>query len=439
MDIWEYNRLQNAKTTAPLASRMRPKKLEDFIGQEHIVGENKLLYRAIKSDRLSSVVFYGPTGTGKTTLAKIIANTTKCDFHQLNATTSGVKDIKEVIEKAKEKLGMCNVKSILFIDEIHRFNKSQQDSLLPHVEDGTIILIGATTENPYFEVNKALVSRSIIFQLNKLTEQHIKTILTNALNDKEYGLGAYSVVVDKKALEFISNIANGDARVALNAIELATLTTDKNIDGKVYITLDIAQDCIQKRALNYDKDGDNHYDTISAFIKSIRGSDPDAAMYYLARMLYAGEDPKFIARRVVISASEDVGNADPHALQFAVSAMQAVNFIGMPEGRIILAQAVAYVASAPKSNASYVGIDKALADVKSIPIKTLPNHLKDAHYGGAKDLGHGVGYQYAHNFENNYVKQQYLPDELVNRKYYEPSDNGVEKRIKEYLQRLKGE
>lgn len=437
MDLFEYNRQQNIEKESPLASRLRPRTLDEFCGQEHIVGKGRLLYRAIKADRISSVIFYGPPGTGKTTLAKIIANTTKSEFKQLNATTSGVKDIKEIIEKAKDIYGMNNKKTILFIDEIHRFNKSQQDSLLPHVEDGTIILIGATTENPYFEVNKALVSRSIIFELKPLDKENIKTLIKRALNDNERGLGIYNCEITEEALDFLSDRANGDARTALNAIELAVLTTDKNEEGKIIIDIETAEECIQKRALNYDKDGDNHYDTISAFIKSMRGSDPDAALYYLAKMIYAGEDPKFIARRIVICASEDVGNADPHALQVAVSAAEAVNFIGMPESRIILAQAVTYISCAPKSNASYVAIDKALEDVKNISIKTVPPHLKDCHYSGSKELGH-TGYKYAHDYEGHYVKQQYLPDELLGRIYYEPSDNGVEKKIKVSLKRLRG-
>ncbi|MBR2382190.1 MAG: replication-associated recombination protein A, partial [Anaerotignum sp.] len=379
MDLFEYNRSLQGGQDAPLAARMRPVTLEEFVGQEHIVGKGKLLYRAIKSDRLSSVVFYGPPGTGKTTLAKIIANTTKSKFRQINATTAGIKDIKETVEDAKADLGMYGTKTILFIDEIHRFNKSQQDALLPHVEDGTLVLIGATTENPYFEVNKALVSRSIVFELHQLEDKDIKKLLHRALTDVEKGMGAYNAEMDEDAMNFLANTANGDARTALNALELAVLTTDPE-DGKIHITLEVAEECIQKRALNYDKDGDNHYDTISAFIKSMRGSDPDAALYYLAKMIYAGEDPKFIARRVVICASEDVGNADPHALQVAVAAMEAVNFIGMPEGRIPLAQAVSYVACAPKSNAAYLGIDKALSDVRNIRIKTVPPHLKDAHY-----------------------------------------------------------
>ena len=438
MDLFEYNRSLQGGKEAPLAARMRPVTLDEFVGQEHIVGKGKLLYRAIKSDRLSSIVFYGPPGTGKTTLAKIIANTTKSKFRQINATTAGIKDIKETVEEAKADLGMYGTKTILIIDEIHRFNKSQQDALLPHVEDGTLVLIGATTENPYFEVNKALVSRSIVFELHQLEDKDIKKLLQRALTDTEKGMGAYHAEMDEDAMDFLANTANGDARTALNALELAVLTTDPE-NGKIHITLEVAEECIQKRALNYDKDGDNHYDTISAFIKSMRGSDPDAALYYLAKMIYAGEDPKFIARRVVICASEDVGNADPHALQVAVAAMEAVNFIGMPEGRIPLAQAVSYVACAPKSNAAYLGIDKALSDVRNIRIKTVPPHLKDAHYSGSKDLGHGIGYKYAHDFPGHYVKQQYLPDELVGTVYYAPTDNGVERRIKEHLRRLKGE
>lgn len=439
MDLFEYNRSLQGGKEAPLAARMRPTVLEDFVGQQHIVGEGKLLYRAIKSDRLSSVIFYGPPGTGKTTLAKIIANTTKSRFCQINATTAGIKDIKETVEEAKAELGMYGKKTILFIDEIHRFNKTQQDALLPHVEDGTIVLIGATTENPYFEVNQALVSRSIIFELRPLEEQDIRKLLLRALTDEKNGMGIYHGEISEDALSFLANTANGDARAALNALELAVLTTKADADGRVRITLAVAEECIQKRALQYDKDGDNHYDTISAFIKSMRGSDPDAALYYLAKMIYAGEDPKFIARRVVICASEDVGNADPHALQVAVAAMQAVQFVGMPEGRIPLAQAVTYVACAPKSNAAYLGIDRALADVRRVRIRTVPPHLQDAHYSGSQELGHGVGYQYAHDYPGHYVKQQYLPDELVGTTYYEPTENGVERRIKEHLRRLKGE
>lgn len=439
MDLFEYNLQKRGTQDAPLAARMRPTTLEEFVGQEQIVGKDKLLYRAIKGDRLGSLIFYGPPGTGKTTLAKIIANTTKSEFVQINATTAGIKDIKDTVTAAKERLGMFGKKTILFIDEIHRFNKTQQDTLLPHVEDGTLVLIGATTENPYFEVNRALVSRSVIFSLEPLRQKDIASLLRRALADEEKGLGSYHAKMDEDALDFLSNTANGDARAALNALELAVLTTDPDDDGIIHITLSVAEDCIQRRALQYDKGGDNHYDTISAFIKSMRGSDPDAALYYLAKMIYAGEDPKFIARRVVICAAEDVGNADPHALQVAVSAMQAVNFIGMPEGRIPLAQAVTYVSCAPKSNAAYLGIDKALADVRNVQIKGVPPHLRDGHYSGSHDLGNAIGYKYAHDYPNHYVEQQYLPDELVGTVYYDMSNNGVERRMKEHMKRLKGE
>ena len=439
MDLFEYNLQKRGTQDAPLAARMRPTTLEEFVGQEQIVGKDKLLYRAIKGDRLGSLIFYGPPGTGKTTLAKIIANTTKSEFVQINATTAGIKDIKDTVTAAKERLGMFGKKTILFIDEIHRFNKTQQDTLLPHVEDGTLVLIGATTENPYFEVNRALVSRSVIFSLEPLQQKDIASLLRRALADEEKGLGSYHAQMDEDALDFLSNTANGDARAALNALELAVLTTDPGDDGIIHITLSVAEDCILRRALQYDKGGDNHYDTISAFIKSMRGSDPDAALYYLAKMIYAGEDPKFIARRVVICAAEDVGNADPHALQVAVSAMQAVNFIGMPEGRIPLAQAVTYVSCAPKSNAAYLGIDKALADVRNVQIKGVPPHLRDGHYSGSHDLGNAIGYKYAHDYPNHYVEQQYLPDELVGTVYYDMSNNGVERRMKEHMKRLKGE
>lgn len=430
MDLFDYTMKQNLKKESPLASKMRPESIEEFIGQEHIVGQNKLLYRAIKADKLTSIILYGPPGTGKTTLAKIIANTTSSNFLQLNATTSGIKDIKETIEQAKSALSISAKKTILFIDEIHRFNKTQQDALLPHVEDGIIILIGATTENPYFEVNKALVSRSIIFELKPLNLNDIKKIINKALTDKIKGLGNFDANIDDEALNFLADSANGDARVALNALELAVLTTERNSDNKIHIDLEVAQECIQKRAVNYEKTGSNHYDTISAFIKSMRGSDPDAALYYLAKMLYAGEDLKFIARRIVICAAEDVGNADPTALQLAVAAAQAVEFIGMPESRIILAQAVTYVSCAAKSNSTIMGIDKALEDVKNIQINSVPPHLKDCHLTKST-------YKYAHEYPNHYVKQQYLPDELLNKIYYKPSENGREKKIKEFLDRLR--
>lgn len=437
MDLFQYQSEKILKKEAPLANRLRPQTLENFVGQQHIIGKDTLLYRAIKADKISSLILYGPSGTGKTTLAKIIANTTKSIFLQINGVNASTKDIKEIVQNAKTTLALNGKKTILFIDEIHRFNKSQQDTLLPHVEDGTITLIGATTENPYFEINRALISRSIIFKLKPLTIENIKNIITNAITDKENGFGYFNIKIDDDALDFIANVSNGDARIALNAIELAVLTTDKNDENFIHINLKIAEQCIQKRAINYDKNGDNHYDTISAFIKSMRGSDPDAAIYYLAKMLYAGEDPKFIARRIIICASEDVGNADPRALQIAVSAFQATEMIGMPECRIILAQAVCYVASAPKSNASYMAINDAIKDVKNIQISTIPPYLKDAHYNGANKLGNGIGYKYAHDYEKNYVKQQYLPNEIKDKTYYTPTDNGYEKNIKKWLDFLK--
>ena len=439
MDLFEYMRSTQMEKESPLASRLRPTALEEVVGQSHIIGKDKLLYRAIKADKLSSIIFYGPPGTGKTTLAKVIANTTKAEFTQINATSAGKKDMEEVIEKAKSFMGMYGKKTILFIDEIHRFNKGQQDYLLPFVEDGTIILIGATTENPYFEVNRALISRSIVFELKHLEKEEIKVILTRAVNDMEKGMGAYKAVLEAEALEFLADISNGDARAALNAIELGVLTTDRSDDGLIHITLEVASQCIQKRVLQYDKDGDNHYDTISAFIKSMRGSDPDAAVYYLARMLYAGEDIKFIARRIMICAAEDVSNADPNALVVATSAAQAVERIGMPEAQIILAQAASYVACAPKSNSSVNAIFAAMDVVKHEKTGKIPSYLMDAHYGGAKELGHGIGYKYAHDYKNHYVKQQYLPDELVGRTFYELSDNGYEKTLKEHLKQIKEE
>ncbi|MFG6384844.1 MAG: replication-associated recombination protein A [Lachnospiraceae bacterium] len=438
MDLFEYMREQNQKKDSPLASRLRPTCLEEVEGQQHMIGKDKLLYRAIQADNVSSIVFYGPPGTGKTTLAKVIANTTRAEFTQINATSSGKKDMEEVIQQAKNNLGMYGKKTILFIDEIHRFNKSQQDYLLPFVEDGTIILIGATTENPYFEVNRALLSRSIIFELKPLTKEDIKKILMRAITDKEKGMGSYHVVLEEDALEFLADMANGDARAALTALELGVLTTPRKEDGKIHITLSEASECIQKRVVQYDKAGDNHYDTVSAFIKSMRGSDPDAAVYYLAKMLYAGEDIKIIARRIMICASEDVGNADPNALMVAVSASLAVERIGMPEAQIILSQAVTYVASAPKSNAACVAIERAMETVQNTSTAPIPVHLQDCHYKGSQKLGHGLGYLYAHDFPNHYVKQQYLPDGLTDACFYEPTENGYEKQIKEYMSFLKG-
>lgn len=436
MDLFEYAREKNMDKEAPLASRLRPTTLEDVVGQQHIIGKDKLLYRAIKADKLSSIIFYGPPGTGKTTLAKVIAHTTSAEFTQINATVAGKKDMEAVVRQAKETLGMYQKKTILFVDEIHRFNKGQQDYLLPFVEDGTVILIGATTENPYFEVNGALISRSSIFELYPLDKEDIKTVLRRAVYDTEKGMGSYQAVIDEDALEFLADISGGDARNALNAVELGILTTDRGGDGKIHITLEVASQCIQKRVVRYDKTGDNHYDTISAFIKSMRGSDPDAAVYYLAKMLYAGEDIKFIARRIMICASEDVGNADPMALTVAVSAAQAVERIGMPEAQIILSQAALYVATAPKSNSACIAVFSALESVKNQKT-TVPAHLQDAHYKGAGKLGHGVGYRYAHDYPNHYVKQQYLPDEIKDARFYEPGRNGREKEIREWMEYLR--
>ena len=436
MDLFEYMRSQNMESEAPLASRLRPTTLDEVVGQQHIVGKDKLLYRAIKADKLSSIIFYGPPGTGKTTLAKVIAHTTSAEFMQINATSAGKKDMEEVITAAKNNQGMYGKKTILFIDEIHRFNKGQQDYLLPYVEDGTIILIGATTENPYFEVNGALLSRSVIFELKKLSKDDIETLLLRAINDKEKGMGAYNAAIDEDALEFLADVSNGDARAALTALELGVLTTDRSEDGIIHITIDVASECIQKRVISYDKSGDNHYDTVSAFIKSMRGSDPDAAVYYLARMLYAGEDVKFIARRIMILAAEDIGNADPMALTVAVSAAQAVERIGMPEAQIILSQAATYMASAPKSNAAVNAISKAMDVVGRTKTLPVPTHLQDAHYKSAEKLGHGLGYKYAHNYKNHYVKQQYLPDGLTNEVFYEPSENGYEATIREYYRKI---
>ena len=424
------------ESESPLASRLRPTTLEEVVGQQHIVGKDKLLYRAIKADKLSSIILYGPPGTGKTTLAKVIANTTSAEFMQINATSSGKKDMEEVVTAAKNNRGMYGRKTILFIDEIHRFNKGQQDYLLPFVEDGTIILIGATTENPYFEVNGALLSRSIIFELKKLSKEDIRTLLLRAVNDKEKGMGSYNAQIDEDALEFLSDVSNGDARAALTAIELGILTTERSEDGVIHITIDVASECIQKRVISYDKTGDNHYDTISAFIKSMRGSDPDAAVYYLARMLYAGEDVKFIARRIMILASEDIGNADPMALVVASATAQAVERVGVPEAQIILAQAVTYMASAPKSNAAVEAISKAMKVVEKTKTPPVPAHLQDAHYGAAEKLGHGLGYKYAHSYKNHYVKQQYLPDGLTDAVFYEPSENGYEQTIREYFKKI---
>lgn len=439
MDLFEYMRQGAMKKESPLAARLRPRTLDDVVGQQHIIGKDTLLYRAISADKISSVIFYGPPGTGKTTLAKVIAGTTSSEFTQINATVAGKKDMEAVVEKAKDDLGMFGKRTILFIDEIHRFNKGQQDYLLPFVEDGTIILIGATTENPYFEVNGALISRSVIFELKPLAKQDIKELLRRAVYDAEKGMGSYDACIDEEALEFLADLSGGDARHALNAVELGIMTTDRSADGKIHITVEVAQECIQKRRISYDKTGDNHYDTISAFIKSMRGSDPDAAVYYLAKMLYAGEQVAFIARRIMICAAEDVGNADPMALNVAVSASLAVERIGMPEAQIILAQAAAYVACAPKSNAACNAIFAANEEIQKSGNLPIPVHLQDAHYKGAAKLGHGTGYKYAHDYKNHYVEQQYLPYELTGKTFYEPSWNGYEAKIREHMKRIKKE
>ncbi|MCX4305944.1 MAG: replication-associated recombination protein A [Acetatifactor sp.] len=439
MDLFDYMRSTNMEKESPLAARMRPRTLEEVMGQEHIVGRDKLLYRAIQADKVSSVIFYGPPGTGKTTLARVIANTTSAEFTQINATVAGKKDMEEVVAKAKDTRGMYGRRTILFIDEIHRFNKSQQDYLLPFVEDGTLILIGATTENPYFEVNGALISRSIVFELKPIPVDAVKELIRKAVYDTERGMGAYDAVIEEDALDFLAELSGGDARHALNAVELGVMTTGRGEDGKIHLTLEVAQECIQKRVLRYDKTGDNHYDTVSAFIKSMRGSDPDAAVYYLARMLKAGEQVTFIARRIMICAAEDVGNADPQALSVAVSASLAVERIGMPEAQIILAQAAAYVACAPKSNAASSAVFQAMEAVEKTGNLPIPPHLQDAHYKGAAKLGHGTGYKYAHDYPNNYVRQQYLPYELDGREFYKPSGNGYEVKIREHMRRIREE
>ena len=439
MDLFEYMRETQQEKESPLAARLRPTTLDEVVGQQHIIGKDKLLYRAIQADKLSSIIFYGPPGTGKTTLAKVIANTTSAEFTQINATIAGKKDMEEVVKKAKELQGMYGKRTILFIDEIHRFNKGQQDYLLPFVEDGTIILIGATTENPYFEVNGALLSRSRIFELKPLGIEDIRKLIMRAVSDKEKGMGAYDAVIEEDALEFLAELSGGDARSALNAVELGIMTTPRKEDGKIHLTLEVVQECIQKRAVRYDKSGDCHYDTISAFIKSMRGSDPDAAVYYLARMLYAGESVTFIARRIMIHAAEDVGLADPQALQVAVSASLAAERVGMPEAQIILAQAAMYVACAPKSDACVKAIGEAMQMVEETGNLPIPSHLQDAHYKGAAKLGHGVGYLYPHDYENNYVRQQYLPYELNGKEFYHPSGNGYEVKIKEHMKKIKKE
>ena len=434
MDIFSYVADSYKEKESPLASRLRPRTLDEIVGQEHILGKGKLLYRAIQADQLSSVIFYGPPGVGKTTLAKVIANTTKADFHQVNATVAGKKDMEAVVETAKNNLAMRGRRTILFIDEIHRFNKAQQDYLLPFVEDGTVILIGATTENPFFEVNSALLSRSRIFELRPLSRDNSITLINRAF-EREDGLKVYKADITPEAARFLADVADGDARAALNAIELAVKTTDRSEDGMVHVTLEVAEECIQKKAIRYDKDGDNHYDTIAAFIRSMCGSDPDAAVYYLARMLEAGEDVKFIARRIMVAASEEVGNADPMAIVVATAAAQAVERIGMPESRIILSQAATYVACAPKSNAAYLAIEKAHGIVTKTGNLPIPPYLQDGSYRNS-ELGKGVGYKYGHDYTNHWVDQQYLPTEIMEEHIYEPNDIGKEKEFKEYFRKI---
>lgn len=438
LDLFTLSMEDNLKETAPLADRMRPTNLDEFVGQDHILGQGMSLYRAIKADRINSMIFYGPPGTGKTTLAMIIANQTKMRFEKLSAVTAGVKDIREVVSNAQESLKMTKKRTILFVDEIHRFNKSQQDALLPFVERGIIILIGATTENPFFEVNKALLSRTMVIVLQSLKEKDLEKLYTRALQDEKIGLGRYKVVIDPDAKEYLFTISQGDGRILLNSLEIGVLSTDPDSDGVRRVNLDSIKESIQVKTAKYDKGGDEHYSTISAFIKSMRGSDPNATMYYLAKMINAGEDPKFIARRIVICASEDVGNADPQALVIANSAFQAITVIGMPEGRIILSQAALYVACAPKSNSAIIAIDKALEDIRNEQIKDVPKHLQDGHYSGSKSMGIGVDYKYPHDFENHYVNQNYLPKGMEDRVYYEPSNMGYERKIKERLDWLKG-
>ena len=406
----------------PLAYRVRPKTLEEYVGQEHVLGKDKILYRTIKADRLSSLILFGPPGCGKTSLAQVISETTKYKFYKINAVTAGVADIKAVIEETKNFMLNPAGKAILFIDEIHRFNKLQQDALLPYVENGTIILIGATTENPYFEVNKALISRSMVVKLEPLTQEDIFRVLKMALTKKE-GLGEYNIKIEDETLEKLSNISGGDVRTALNALEIATLTTSMNENGEIVITDEILQNCVQTKKAVFDKSGDSHYDNISAFIKSMRGSDPDAVLFYLARALQGGEDPMFLARRIVICASEDVGLANPNALVVANSAMQAVHMVGMPEARIILAEAAVYVANSKKSNATYLGIDKALEDVSSKDTGTIPMHIRNAPAEGMKNLGYSIGYKYPHDFPGHVVEQQYLPDKMLGTKYFVPDEN----------------
>lgn len=434
MDLFTMNMENLIRNTGPLADRLRPRSLEEFVGQDHLLAKGRFLERNIANDRIGSMIFYGPPGTGKTTLAMIIANTSKMDFEKLSAVSSGVKDIREVTQRAEERLKLYNNKTILFIDEIHRFNKSQQDALLPYVENGIITLIGATTENPYFEVNKALISRLMVLELKPLTREDLLKLINRALEDKERGLGEYKLDVSEEVKDYIIGASKGDGRASLNLLENLVISNLGNTNDLVKITLAMAEESIQLKNVRYDKYGDDHYNTISAFIKSIRGSDPDASIYWLAKMLKAGEDPKFIARRLIISASEDIGNADPKALDMAIAAFNGVNIVGMPEARIILAQATSYLATAEKSNAAYLAINRAMEDVDR-SLSEVPKHLKDGSYPGAKALGHGQGYKYPHDYKDSYISQTYMPEAYKDRTYYRPTENGYEKLIKARMEK----
>lgn len=421
----------------PLAYRMSPRSIEEFVGQEHITGKGKMLYRMIKADRMSSIILYGPPGTGKTSLARIVAATTESSFEKLNAVTAGVADIKRIVADTQNPMLNQSGRTVLFVDEIHRFNKAQQDALLPFVENGTIVLIGATTENPYFEVNKALISRSSVFMLKPLYAADIEKIIRSALVDKERGLGEYDLVTDDDAINYLAEISNGDARIALNAIELAAVTSELGSDGSIHISVKTIEECVQKKAITFDKSGEAHYDNISAFIKSMRGSNPDAALFYLARALYAGEDPEFLIRRIIICASEDVGMANPAALQVAVAAAEGIHRIGMPEARLLLAHAAVMVATSPKSNSCYKALGKAMQDVETKRTGEVPMHLRNAPIKGMADQGYGKGYKYAHDYPGNIVKQEFFPDEMAGTLYYEPTANGYEAKIKEWLERFR--
>jgi putative ATPase len=433
MDLFETKQESTTKDM-PLAARMRPRNLKEFIGQEHVLGKDKLLRRAIESDRLSSLILYGPPGSGKTSLAYCISNITKSEFLRINAVVSNVDELRKIIGSARNRKKTSGKRTILFIDEIHRFNKAQQDVLTPDVEEASVILIGATVHNPFFSLVSPLLSRSLVVELRPLKEKEISQLLNNALKDKERGLGNLAIKIQEDAIKFLSKVCDGDARRALNALEVGSLTTPKAKDGKIHFTLDVAKESIQKKIILYDKDEDAHYDTASSFIKSMRGSDPDAALYWMAKMLYAGEDPRFIARRICICAAEDVGNADPMAIVVANAALQISEFVGLPECRIPLAQAAIYIACAPKSNAAYLGIDKAMQDVETDRLQEVPKHLKDANYPGAEKLGHGKDYKYAHSFPGHFVKQEYMPKDAI---YYQPTEIGFEAKIKQRLESLR--